>query len=202
MVRCGGRGLSIAGPSREARHAAALPPPVSGPDAPSARIRLRPFEEADAGALHPIFADPRAMRFWSTPPHTDLEQTRAFVRATMAATAQGRGDDQVVVVDGQVIGKAGLWDGEEIGFILAPEVWGRGLAREAVAAVIERARARGLPRITADVDPRNAASLRLLTSLGFVETGRAARTLQVGGQWADSVYLALELASAGARPAG
>jgi ribosomal protein S18 acetylase RimI-like enzyme len=45
--------------------------------------------------------------------------------------------------------------------------------------------------ITADVDPRNVASLRLLARLGFEETGRAARTCQVGDEWQDSVYLAL-----------
>jgi RimJ/RimL family protein N-acetyltransferase len=158
------------------------------------RVTLRPFREADALALHPIFADPHAMRFWSTPPHTRFEQTQAYVRATMAATAAGEGDDQIVLHEGRVIGKAGLWDNEEIGFVLAPNVWGKGLGREAVALVIERARSRGLPRILADVDPRNEASLRLLRRLGFLETGRAGATLQVGDEWVDSVYLELVLA--------
>jgi ribosomal-protein-alanine N-acetyltransferase len=45
--------------------------------------------------------------------------------------------------------------------------------------------------ITADVDPRNEASLRLLTRLGFVETGRASATYEVEGEISDSVYLAL-----------
>jgi RimJ/RimL family protein N-acetyltransferase len=31
---------------------------------------------------------------------------------------------------------------------------------------------RGLPRVIADVDPRNVASLKLLGRLGFVEAGR------------------------------
>ena len=95
------------------------------PTEPS-RVTLRAFREEDAQAPHPIFADRRAMRFWSTPPHATLEQTRDYVRATMAAKAAGEGDDQVVLHEGRVIGKAGLWDNEEIGFILAPEVWGRG----------------------------------------------------------------------------
>ncbi len=159
----------------------------------SSRVILRAFREEDAEALHPIFADPRAMRFWSTPPHATFEQTRDFAQAAMAAHAAGEGDDQVVLYEGRVIGKAGLWDNEEIGFILAPEVWGRGLAGEAVAAVIERARSRGVPRILADVDPRNEASLRLLKRAGFVETSRAAATLKVGDEWVDSVYLELTL---------
>jgi ribosomal-protein-alanine N-acetyltransferase len=161
--------------------------------APVRRIGLRPFEEADAEALHPIFSDAEAMAFWSTPPHASIEETRAFVRATIEATSAGTGDDQVVVMDGRVIGKAGLWDGQEIGFILAREVWGRGLALEALKAVIERARARGVSRLTADVDPRNAASLGLLGKLGFVKTGEAKATMKVGGLWVDSVFLELRL---------
>jgi len=157
------------------------------------RIALRPFQAADAEALFPIFADAEAMRYWSTPPHASIEVTRAFVRATLEASASGLGDDQVVVFEGAVIGKAGLWDNEEIGFILAPDKWGQGLAREALEAVIERARTRGQTRITADVDPRNAASIGLLTRLGFVRTGEAKGTTQVGEEWVDSVYFELLL---------
>jgi ribosomal-protein-alanine N-acetyltransferase len=47
-----------------------------------------------------------------------------------------------------------------------------------------------VPELTADVDPRNGASLRLLEKLGFHETGRAERTFFLYGDWADSVYLA------------
>ena len=49
-----------------------------------------------------------------------------------------------------------------------------------------------IDQIIADVDPRNAGSLAVLTRLGFVETGRAERTFLVGETWCDSVYLALQ----------
>jgi ribosomal-protein-alanine N-acetyltransferase len=159
----------------------------------SPRIALRPFQASDAEALFPIFADPRAMLYWSTPPHASIDATAAFVRATMEATASSLGDDQVVVYEGRVIGKAGLWDNREVGFILAPDMWGKGLAREAVEAVIARARSRGLTRIAADVDPRNAASIGLLNRLGFVQTGEAKATAKVGDEWVDSLYFELVL---------
>ena len=47
-----------------------------------------------------------------------------------------------------------------------------------------------LPALTAEVDPRNAGSLRLLARLGFRETHRAERTLLWRDEWCDSVYLA------------
>jgi ribosomal-protein-alanine N-acetyltransferase len=102
------------------------------------------------------------------------------------------GDDFIITLEGQVIGKAGCWRLPQIGFILHPDCWGKGLAREAVAAVIERLFVEhGLAEITADVDPRNQSSLGLLERLGFRETSRAARTWHVGDEWCDSVYLAL-----------
>ena len=133
------------------------------------------------------------MRFWSSPPHATQDDTRAYVNATIAATAEGRGDDQVILFEGRVIGKAGLWDNQEIGFILARDHWGRGLAREAAGLVIARARSRGVTTIVADVDPRNTASLGLLRRMGFVQTGQASATMKVGDEWVDSLYLALDL---------
>ena len=73
-----------------------------------------------------------------------------------------------------------------------PAYWGQGFAAEACRAVIAHMFAvYDLDAITADVDPRNEASLRLLERLGFVETGRATATYEIEGEISDSVYLAL-----------
>ncbi len=157
------------------------------------RLVLRRPRLDDAAAMHAILSDPEAMRYWSTLPHTELAQSEAWVAGTLTAIAAGECDDFFVERDGALIGKAGIWSGDEIGFLLAPSVWGQGYGREALTAVIAHAfGTRGLARIRADVDPRNERSLGLLTRLGFRETGRAARTFCIGGEWADSVYLTLE----------
>ena len=161
------------------------------------RLRLRPAVPSDLAPLHAVFAAPEAMRFWSTGPHASLDETRDWLEA-MIAIRPGQGEDFVVEHDGRVIGKAGLWRFPEIGFILHPDYWGRGLARDALAAVIARAFAvHRLARIVADVDPRNLASLGLLARLGFVETHRLSQTCQIDGEWCDSVYLALAAPLAG-----
>ncbi|WP_395329316.1 GNAT family N-acetyltransferase [Novosphingobium sp. BL-8H] len=155
------------------------------------RLLLRPALADDAEALHAIFVQPAAMAYWSRPRHTDIAETRDWLSG-MIAIPPDQGEDFIVTLDGRVIGKAGLWRFPEIGFILDPACWGQGFAREALEAVIERAfTVHRLPHITADVDPRNQRSLALLARLGFVETGRAARTWQVGDVWCDSVYLRL-----------
>lgn len=129
------------------------------------------------------------MRYWSTLPHATLEETERWV-AAMVDAPPDRADDYVIEHQGRVIGKAGCHSLPEIGFILHPEHWGRGLAREAVEAAIGTIMARhAIAALVADVDPRNAASLALLLRLGFRQTGRAARTILVGDAWCDSVYL-------------
>ena len=155
------------------------------------RLRLRRARPDDLAAFHDILSNPAAMRFWSTPPHAGLDETREWLESMIAAPAE-ESDDFVVEHEGRVIGKAGCWRLPEIGFILRPDHWGRGLAREALAAIIPRLFDRfPIPAITTDVDPRNAASLALLRGLGFVETGRAERTWLIGDEYCDSVYLAL-----------
>lgn len=157
------------------------------------RLLLRPARPDDAAALHPIFADERAMRYWSTPPHTSLAQTEAWVTSMIEAHQRGdSADDCIVELDGRVVGKAGFWRDPELGYLLHPDVHGRGYMREALTTLLDRAFSmRRLPRVVADVDPRNAASLGLLARLGFVETGRAERNFRRGDELCDSVFFAL-----------
>lgn len=155
------------------------------------RLLLRSAQAGDIEPLHAILSDPRAMAYWSSTPHATVDQTRDWL-ASMIAIQPSEGEDFIVEFEGRLIGKAGLWRFPEIGFIFHPDHWGRGFAREALALVLDRAfGVHGLPKVDADVDPRNASSLRLLERLGFHETGRKTRTWRVGGQWCDSVYLEL-----------
>jgi len=155
------------------------------------RLRLRHARPDDLAAMHDILSDPRATRWWSTPPHGTLEQTRDWLEAMTAGNAAGS-DDFVIEREGLVIGKAGFWRLPEVGYILHPDHWGLGLATEAVSVSVDHVfRTRAVDVLTADVDPENAASIRLLKRLGFVRTGSAERTWNVGGEWKDSLYYAL-----------
>ena len=159
------------------------------------RLLLRNAREDDLEAMHVVLSHPAAMTYWSSLPHETLDQTRDWL-ASMIAIQPSEGEDFIVELDGKLIGKAGLWRFPEIGFILHPDHWGQGYAGEALTLVLDRAfNTHGLPKVEADVDPRNLASLKLLTRLGFRETGRKERTWYVGGQWCDSVYLGADATS-------
>ena len=159
----------------------------------SPRLILRTARPDDLEAMHAVLSDHRATLWWSTPPHETLEQTREWLDA-MIATGPDH-PDFVVERDGRVIGKAGFWRLPEVGYILHPDVWGQGLGGEAVGAVIDHVFSTlAVDILTADVDPENAASIRLLQRLGFVRTGSGERTCNVGGVWKDSLYFALSRA--------
>ncbi|WP_037500150.1 GNAT family N-acetyltransferase [Sphingomonas jaspsi] len=159
----------------------------------TARLMLRRATMDDLPAIHSIMSDPEVMRFWSEPPHPDLARTAEWLQSMVDADP-ATSDDYVIERDGRVVGKIGCWKLPDIGYHIARDQWGQGVASEAMAAYLDRRRAIGTPsRLTADVDPRNAASIALLTRHGFVETHRAKGTWQVGDELCDSVYLALDL---------
>jgi RimJ/RimL family protein N-acetyltransferase len=111
--------------------------------------------------------------------------------------------DFVIELDGRVIGKAGFWRLPDVGYILHPDCWGQGLASEAVGAAVDHVfRTPDIETLTADVDPENAASIRLLQRLGFVRTGSGERTWNVGGVWKDSLFYALSRADRAMKLAG
>ncbi|WP_295524900.1 GNAT family N-acetyltransferase [Novosphingobium sp. Chol11] len=156
------------------------------------RLTLRPARADDLDALYAIMRQPRAMAYWSTPPHEHPDQTADFLEGMMTIPSD-LGEDFIAENEGRLIGKVGLYRFPELGYLFDPDFWGKGFAREAMVAVITRAfEVHSLPRLTADVDPRNDASIRLLERLGFCETHRATKTILVGEQWCDSVYFALD----------
>ena len=96
-----------------------------------------------------------------------------------------------------VIGKVGVWNPEtsEIGFMLSRAYWGNGYMAEAISALLEHlwsGKGGEMPRLIADIDPRNDASLTVMRKFGFREVGYEESTVETHLGWCDSVYLALE----------
>nr|WP_246505754.1 GNAT family N-acetyltransferase [Coralloluteibacterium stylophorae] len=174
-------------------------------------MRLRPPCAGDLEPLYAVFSDPEALRWWSHPPWTERAQAQAYLDAIAAGWRDGSFRQWAIVepADDVLLGTVTLWALDprharcELGFMLRRDRWGRGLGTEAVAAALDHGfGALGLHRIEADVDPGNAASLRLLERLGFVREGRARErwALSDGSGRADGVLLGL-LAREWRRPA-
>lgn len=137
----------------------------------TARLTLRPRVPDDAEPLFATMADAEVMRWWSRPPVATTAELRAYF-------TEGHADwpSWAVVRDDRVTGFVAADEKRpgvtEIGYLFARDIWGQGIAREAVAAVIANLFAEGQRRIFADTDPDNAGSIRLLERLGFTLEGR------------------------------
>lgn len=157
----------------------------------TSRLILRRARSTDVDDMHRVLSDASALDYWSSGPHASRGETVAWIDAMIAAPP-GASDDFVIEHEGVVIGKLGAWRLPEIGYIIAPAYWGRGLASEAMGAFLSHVFARpDVDRITADVDPRNLRSLALLERHGFVRTGYAAGTWNTHTGIGDSIYLEL-----------
>jgi RimJ/RimL family protein N-acetyltransferase len=148
------------------------------------RLLLRPFTLGDAPELHAIWSDPGARRFrddepdWPRPRR--IEDTRRYLEPIVSGQREHGYASWAVVerASGRLIGDCGLFPADGVGpdvelaYGLAPEVWGRGYATEAAIACVRAGfEELGLDRIVADVDPGNAASVRVLEKAGFEPAG-------------------------------
>lgn len=105
----------------------------------------------------------------------------------------------VITVDGEFAGQItvgnvirGSLCSAWVGYWVDSEVTGGGVATASVALVVDHCfTSAGLHRIEATVRPENAASLRVLTKLGFREEGLFRRYLDVAGDWRDHLCFAL-----------
>nr|WP_283053740.1 GNAT family N-acetyltransferase [Thetidibacter halocola] len=156
---------------------------------------MRPLREDDAEALHAIFSDPRAMRYWDRPAWDDIAETRRFL-AKCIDNPPDQSLEYAVERDGALIGRVAMWKRWEVGYLIHPDHWGQGLATEAMRALIAEIAARfpEAQTLTAEIDPRNIASARLLARLGFAMTGLEERNFLYGGtEWCDTASYALAL---------
>ena len=164
------------------------------------RLRLRPLEDADAPALFAIFADPEAMRYWARPAMTDTAEVEALLREirsyaekeTLFQWGIARRDDDLVIGTCTLFRINREHRRGEVGYIVRRELWGGGVATEAMTALLDHAfGTMTLHRIEADIDPRNASSIRLVERLGFRKEGHLRERFFVAGEIQDSVIYGL-----------
>ena len=81
---------------------------------------------------------------------------------------------------GELIGRAGL-EHNEMGYMIAPELWNRGYATEVCRFIIDYARENtDFEKLYCRIDERNVASVRLAKKLGFVRNGQIGNERNIG----------------------
>ena len=164
------------------------------------RVSLRWISEVDVDAFYAIYSNPEVMRYWSTPPLADRQ-----VAANLINKIQEDWKRRVILkwgialrTDDQLIGSVTLFNLDfnhrraEIGYALGRAHWGKGYMNEALMALLKYAfEVLDLHRIEADVDPRNAASIKTLERLGFRREGYLRERWQINGEIQDAYFYGL-----------
>lgn len=159
---------------------------------------IRPLVPADAEELAEIY---RTNREFLRP----FEPTRPeefFTAEVQRERIVSAGDERwrwAIVDEGRIAGVISLGDVireslqlANVGYFVAREFNGRGLATRAVAEVVQFAFGdAGLHRLEAGTLPDNLASQRVLEKNGFVRYGLAHGLLQIDGVWRDHVLFEL-----------
>jgi ribosomal-protein-alanine N-acetyltransferase len=157
------------------------------------RLVLRPLVAADAPALFRFRSDPVEQQYNDRPlgspddAHALLDRLAAE-HANDGAVHWGltlREDDVVVGLLGY-----NYWARPHrragVGYDLSRRLWGRGLASEAMTAVLDHGfGAMGLNRVEAHTDAENAASIRMLERLGFWREGTFHDHFEEDGRFHD-----------------
>jgi RimJ/RimL family protein N-acetyltransferase len=163
----------------------------------TARLLLEPWDERHTELLVRLSAIPEVVRFvgpgsrWSRAQALEAaeRQRRHWEEHGFGwrGAAEKAGDALVGFMALNLAGEgtAGLDPREyEIGWWLAPEAWGRGLAREGAVALRDEAFGRlGAPSVVARIQPANGRSIAVAEAAGltldFTTTGRTGEPVAV-----------------------
>ena len=143
------------------------------------RVRLERLSAKHLGALDALARDPEVRRHTYVP----SEPRAGFGKEWLEVYERGRKDgtrEGFAVVDagdGSLVGLAAAvrLDQEgreaELGYIVAPEARGRGVAGEALSLLTEWGFSRGLQRLELRIGADNIASQRVAERCGYVREG-------------------------------
>jgi RimJ/RimL family protein N-acetyltransferase len=203
-------GLLHVDDARQPRHEWLSVPALRADD-----VVLRPFREDDAPRVVEACGDERTQRwFWRLPDPYTLDDARAYVQGRFEQLALGEGIAWAVAdpAGDVLLGSIGVHDLQpgreaELGFWAHPDARGRGLMRQACAAVVRHALTAhddgglGLARVYVEHADGNTASEHVIRSTGFTQVSRQRRALRVrDGSLVDAIgydVLAEEYAGTG-----
>ena len=166
----------------------------------ASRVVLRWISEDDIDGLYEVFSDPKVMRYWSTPPLANREAAAELQREIALGNENNSMFKWGLALreSNSVIGTTTLFNlnldngRAELGYAMGSAYWGKGYMHEALQALLSHAfDVMKLRRLEADVDPRNAGSIRTLERLGFQREGFLRERWHVNGEIQDALFYGL-----------
>ncbi|WP_449536417.1 GNAT family N-acetyltransferase [Ferdinandcohnia sp. Marseille-Q9671] len=144
------------------------------------RLILRQITKDDAESILVYLSNKDVMKHYGLEPFTSIDEALDEVSWYQSIFEKKTGIRWGITLkeEGTVIGSCGFLNiaqqhsRSEVGFELSKEYWGKGIASEALEAVITYGFEQlNLQRIQALIEPPNTSSQRLVESKGFIKEG-------------------------------
>ena len=171
---------------------------LSAPTLQTPRLKLRKLGLSDAANLFDVCKNPRVSRFVLWDYHMSIQETRSYLRMVQRAYREDECAPWGIQFEGRIIGTIGFVQVDrrsgiaEVGYSLGEAYWNKGLATEALKAVLRFGMGEGnLERIEAMHDVRNPASGAVMKKSGMHMEGVLRRRVFLKGEWADVALYAI-----------
>ena len=167
------------------------------PELRTKRLLLRKLKRSDAPEMFFLRSNEQVLRYLGKEPAKTITEAEEFIGRINKEVDENRSilwgiallDDPAVI-----IGTICLWNfnrdhyRSEIGYILHPDFWRKGIMKEAINCVADYGfNILGLHSIEAMLSPENIASTGLLESTGFVKEGHLKENFYFRGEFGDTL---------------
>lgn len=156
------------------------------------RLTLRRLSVRDAADMFDYAHRADVTRYLTWSAHPDASYSREYLEYLQGRYAGGMYYDWGIVYkeNGKMIGTCGFTsfncshDKAEIGYVLHPDYWGKGIAPEAVKKILDFGFEKlNLHRIEANFIKENARSLRVMEKVGMTFEGYAKEAMLIKGNY-------------------
>jgi ribosomal-protein-alanine N-acetyltransferase len=161
------------------------------------RLLLRQVDLSDNAAMLSLRSSDIVMKFIDRPRASTLDEAEAFINIIRAALEQNNGITWGITLKeypSLLIGTIGYWRlikenyRAEIGYMLDPKYWQKGIMKEALLCVIDFGFNRmELHSIEARINPENASSSGILTNTGFIKEAHFKEDYFFNGRFLDTI---------------
>lgn len=167
------------------------------PELSTSRLLLRKIIPADAAEIFFLRSDARVLEFLGREPCASIQEAEDFIKLITGNLERNEGIAWGIALKedpSRLIGNISFWKMDqaayrsEIGYVLHPDFWQKGMMKEALQKVLEYGfDIMGLHSVEARISPGNTGSAALLESAGFIKEGYLKDSFCFRGVFEDTV---------------
>ncbi|RNI32713.1 N-acetyltransferase [Hanamia caeni] len=171
------------------------------PTLTTSRLVLRKMGGGDNAQIFKLRADVRVMKYIGKKPMQTIAEADEFINLINDGITNNTGINWAMALKEDVnklIGTIGLWRiikehyRAEIGYMLSPEYWRKGIGKEAILRIIDYGfNTLHLHSIEGKINPVNDASAKALESTGFIREALFKEDFFFNGQFEDTAIYSI-----------